>query len=60
MDKKGCFYCGNIHETKCPLISAYEYDDKMNVKRIEFVTFVDFMGVPANALDVIPPGTTKQ
>jgi hypothetical protein len=34
-----CFFCGNEHEIKCPLISAYEYggEDFKNITRIEFV-----------------------
>jgi hypothetical protein len=56
-----CFYCANEHDNmKCPMISAYEYTPEGTISRIEFVTFVDFMGVPASAVDCVPPGTTRQ
>lgn len=53
-----CFFCGQEHETKCPLISAYEYDENMKVKRIEFVTFADFHKEPA--LLSLPTHATRQ
>jgi hypothetical protein len=54
-----CFYCGNEHETKCPLISAYDYTPDGKVCRIEFVTFADIQ-LPQTIFDLMPEGTTKQ
>jgi len=55
-----CFYCGNEHEYKCPMVSAYELEpDTGKIKRIEFVTFVDLMGEAANPLTNIPPVRVK-
>ncbi len=55
-----CFFCGKSdHEGfKCSLISAYEYDNKQRIRRIEFVTFVDLIGMSVQAEADVPPGTT--
>jgi hypothetical protein len=52
-----CFFCGNEHEVKCPLISAYEYASDGKIRRIEFVTFTD---IPHTIFDLMPANTTKQ
>lgn len=31
-----CQHCGGSHQGQCPRIKAIEYDEKGNVKRIEF------------------------
>jgi hypothetical protein len=54
-----CFYCGNEHEIKCPLISAYEYSGDGKISRIEFVTFADIQN-PVSVFDLIPANGTKQ
>jgi hypothetical protein len=54
-----CFFCGNEHEIKCPLISAYEYGEGGKITRIEFVTFADIQ-TPTSIFDLMPAGTTKQ
>jgi hypothetical protein len=54
-----CFFCGNEHEIKCPLISAYEYTQEGSIKRIEFVTFADIQS-PTTIFDLMPTSATKQ
>jgi hypothetical protein len=49
-----CFYCGNSHDFKCPMVSAYEFDENGNVKRMEFVTFVDIMQASAEPDYYVP------
>jgi hypothetical protein len=36
-----CPYCGNTHETKCPLIKATEYFENGQVKRVEFYSVAE-------------------
>ncbi len=53
-----CYYCGNVHEIKCPLISAYDYTKEGKVKRIEFVTFAD-IATPTSIFDLMPTSDIK-
>jgi len=57
-----CFFCGNEHDVKCPMIRAYEYRPDGTVSRIEFVTFADFMQKEAasQALATMPTHATRQ
>lgn len=42
-----CFFCGGAYEhqgARCPSIKAFEYyPDGSTVKRVEFVTYADFI-----------------
>lgn len=31
-----CPYCGYIHDLKCPLVKAFEYNPNGSLKRVEF------------------------
>jgi hypothetical protein len=33
---KTCPYCGNIHQSVCPRVKAFEYHQDGTIKRVEF------------------------
>lgn len=44
-EKTNCPHCGNIHQHKCPLVKAIEYHQGGTVKRVEYMTPVDYQYV---------------
>jgi hypothetical protein len=36
-----CRYCGHFHGDLCPQVKAFEYDEKGEVKRVEFFAPID-------------------
>lgn len=41
-DPVRCPHCGNFHQTKCPMVKAYEYHQDGTIKRVEFYAPADY------------------
>lgn len=41
-----CQYCSNHHGVRCPTVKALEYHPDGTVKRVEFMTAVDYHPLP--------------
>lgn len=53
-----CQWCGNEHETKCPLVKALEYYDDGVIKRIEFFSPADYAASYIHSYpNLTPPAT---
>lgn len=45
-----CRWCGMVHGVRCPSVKAIEYHQDGSVKRVEFLTGVDYPPIAAGQI----------